>query len=374
MPLITSLHRLTVPLFVILLYSLQFLSLVALYEHNNASLPRTLSMNAFIGESPVATINSSTTVSPFNYSNHKFCLIHIGKAAGSKVSCELGYTYAPECRKRHAASNFTTSFLQDHRGGVRHMGMAVDCTSQTRDDQVFLLTLRHPVYRLVSWYKYEHLRNRRIQMNPKVKRGISCLNHFHNFQNNSGCFASLEEFALNTVSPQNTSNATDCQRLAWNVASATTPCMWHNSMGYQYYQEIIDEVVAVSNTTTKPHVLVMRSEHLQQDWNSLERLFRGERTDETINTTTTNINIESTLNNSQQKKKDTLSKEGTRNLCRAQCREIQVYKDLLYRAENLNATQREESIVELMKLCPEETAEIQVCDNKHNEQLSVAQS
>lgn len=133
-----------------------------------------------------------------------------------------------------------SSILQQHRGGVRHMGMAVDCTPETNDNQVFIVTLRHPVDRLISWYKYEHLRNGRIQQNPKVKRRKSCLNQFHKYQDNMGCFSSLEEFAINTLQASNDT----CQQLAYNVASGSTPCMWHNQMGYRYYRGLIEQVTA----------------------------------------------------------------------------------------------------------------------------------
>lgn len=351
---------------ILLICGLQFLHTAVIHKSDgSSSLPRTLTMDTFTA----STRNNNTLAvqePPFNYSNSKYCLIHIGKAAGSKVSCELDYTYAPECNKRRrqaSSNNMTTSILQKHRGGVRHMGLKIDCSPQMQDDSALIVTLRNPIQRLISWYKYEHLQNRRIQMNPKVKRGISCLNRFHKYQNNEGCFATLSDFAVNALPPNlhaNNNRTTEaCQQLAWDVASGNTPCMWHNHMGYQYYMNIIHEIEKESNST--PHLLVMRAEHLQQDWDSIETLFGGTHND-------TNHNLKTTLNKSQQRKQDVLSKEGTRNLCRALCREIQVYKELLSRAENLSPMQREESIAELLNKCPEETQDIQVCES-HDDSL-----
>ena len=266
-----SWSRLTVSLSIMLMmYAAQFLHfhvhLTLDSIQKESSSPRTLVMSSFLGGA------ASSTVNAFNYSNHKFCLIHVGKAAGSKVSCELGYAYAPECRKKRSNSSSTDasipSSLQQHRGGVRHMGMAIDCTEVTNDNQVFVVTVRHPVHRLISWYYYEHLRNGKIRMNPRVKRGKSCLNRFHHFRNNTGCFQSLQDFAMNTLPPSHNTSLTECQTLAWKVASGATNCMWHNGMGYQYYMNIMNEIVATNNTLMTPHILLMRAEHLQDDWNS----------------------------------------------------------------------------------------------------------
>ena len=234
------------------------------------------------------------------------------------------------------------------------MGYKLDCTPETNDDHVFIVTLRHPLDRLVSWYHYEHLQNARIRQNPKVKRGISCLNKFHKYRDNQGCFASLEEFAIHATMPNN-GNDDSCQRLAWNVASGKTPCMWHNQMGFQYYLDIINNV---AKSVRHVHLLVMRTQHLQQDWKSIETLFGG----------TVHVNNHSApdlttiVNKSKRKVNNTISKEGTRNLCRALCDEIQVYKKLLLRAENLSHKQKEESMHELRNTCPEETLTIRNCE------------
>jgi hypothetical protein len=129
--------------------------------------------------------------------------------------------------------------------------------------------------------------------------------------------------------------------------------MWHNAMGYSYYWDVIQKASSIDSA----HLLVMRAEHLQDDWNSLEQLFGGHSNNNTRA-------FDSKLNKSRKLGRDKLSQEGTRNLCRALCREIQVYKEFLFRAGNLNATQRQESIAELLNVCPEETMEIRSCSEQ----------
>ena len=332
--------------FLVVLQTIQLLYFVTIHGD---SVPRTLSINDFL-EAP--TKNNNDGIGSI-FHDQKYCLIHVGKAAGSKISCELGYSYAPECRP-YNDTGLPQSALQQHRGGVRHMGLKLDCTPQTNDAKVFIVTLRHPVHRLVSWHNYEHIYNRRIQQNPKVKRKKSCLNQFHNFKDSKGCFLSLSDFAAHTLPSSNNK----CQQLAWGVASGEIPCMWHNAMGYSYYRNVIEKVTSIESL----HLLAMRAEHLQEDWDSLEQMFGGRLTNST--------NFESALNKSK-KPAQNLSQEGMRNLCRALCREIQVYKDFLFRAKNLNATQRQESIAELLHVCPEEKADIQSCHMYETFQVDV---
>lgn len=332
-------HLPTSFLAIVMLYSFQFAQIVTRNNPEAAvSLPRELALTDYIHS--------------FNYPEHKYCFIHVGKTAGSKISCELGYSYAPECKKHHALSNITTSLLQRHRGGVRHMGYKLDCTPETNDNHVFIITLRHPLDRLISWYHYEHLRNARIRQNPRVKRGISCLNKFHKYRNNKGCFASLEEFAINATMP----NGNDtCQRLAWDVASGTMPCMWHNQMGFRYYLDIINNV---AKSFRNVHLLVIRTEHLQQDWISIETLFGS-----TVHVSNHSaLDLTTIVNKSKRKVNNGISKEGTRNLCRALCDEIQVYKQLLLRAENLSHKQKRESMHELLNTCQEESLTFRSCE------------
>lgn len=98
----------------------------------------------------------------------------------------------------------------------------------------------------------------------------------------------------------------------------------------------------------------MRAEHLQQDWDSIEALFSGG----THSHDGTVTDFESIVNTSKRRRMDRVSDEGTGNLCRALCREIQLSKELIVQAENLNAKQREESMNEILHACPEESAQI----------------
>lgn len=61
-----------------------------------------------------------------------------------------------------------------------------------------------------------------------------------------------------------------------------------------------------------------------------------------------------------------LSPSSKETLCKVLCNEIQVYKDILKRAINLNDDDVEESIGALMKSCPKEAEETACFEDRPN--------
>ena len=62
----------------------------------------------------------------------------------------------------------------------------------------------------------------------------------------------------------------------------------------------------------------------------------------------------------------TLSYAGRSNLCRALCNEIQIYKDLLHLAINIDRDGENESLDELIATYPDESREIRDCPLIHD--------
>jgi cytoskeletal protein RodZ len=98
----------------------------------------------------------SASLSP-PYIDKHYCFIHIGKAAGSKVSCELGYRYT-DCGKNYTPTYITTptntnrtansvpnilnnKSLHGGRVHISHMNYKRKCLH----DDIFLVTVRHPL-------------------------------------------------------------------------------------------------------------------------------------------------------------------------------------------------------------------------------------
>jgi hypothetical protein len=289
-------------------------------------------------------------------SGQKYCFVHVGKSAGSKLSCELGFRYAT-CPKTMPPPRIDSA-LAAHRGQHMHM-LSNQCKPGTN---VFLISIRNPIERMISWYNYENPRQEWVHAPRRMKQPrYQCLKKLHKWESGDGCFETLDELATNCTPPVpslsiNTSDVIEqkkqtCNKLAWNVVQGKVGCACHNEFNYAHYTNVIQNLKSAQNETK--HILVFRSAHLAEDWDKLELLFGGG------NGTAGNTIFNTTLNKS--KGKSDLSPEGLRNLCRALCHEIQVYKSIILEAENLDASQRAESLEEVKSLCPEETSEIRWC-------------
>jgi hypothetical protein len=269
----------------------------------------------------------------------RFCFVHVGKTAGKTVACEFGhmkYNKWYQCLGYKPAP----SALHDAYAGRTHMG-----NNRCDKAAAFLFVMRNPLERFLSSYFYE----RRL-------RRYTCNQQLH------GCFLSLEDFALHTIPPVNSTHPFGCRKLAWDVTTGKEPCVSHNAFGYSYYLYRFQQM---SRETQRPYVLAIRSEHLAEDWDKLETGFGGEVSGKLSGNVrfahppvSQNSTMKKTLDIVE---KERLSETGRKNLCRALCYEIQVYKKILEMAENLAERQVRESLQEVIDSCPGETLEIRKC-------------
>jgi hypothetical protein len=199
----------------------------------------------------------------------RFCLVHVGKTAGKTVSCQLGQHSF--CKNRHETP--APSSLQKAFAARTHMwGHTRDC-ERSANVTAFIYMLRNPIDRLASWYFFEHPRKDPLSrdLNGTGIDHSSCPRLFHKGEgwnnNDTGCFATLEEFAMHTLPPP---HSNDCQQLAWEVATGKRRCRVHNSMGYSYYFNRIQQIKKQNITYTH---LAIRNEHLAIDWDQLDAAF-----------------------------------------------------------------------------------------------------
>ena len=110
---------------------------------------------------------------------------------------------------------------------------------------------------------------------------------------------------------------------------------------------IVDTLTKFYSKTKDPRIIVLRTEQLEQDWRSIEvDVLNGpEPFDKSFTFPHKHA--------SAKEERDLyLSEESTRNICRALCEEIQVYKRILIRAENLDENDFVESMKVLAQHCP----------------------
>lgn len=284
----------------------------------------------------------------------RYCLVHVGKTAGSKLSCTLAFgedfgkdSCANTRQPRHSS-------LFKHKGERSHM-WAWRCP---RTRNVCLVTLRSPIDRIISWFNYENIADdevRRYAHKIRPKLVDEYAYRFYHWNNNSqGCFATVNEFAENCTWTKSAATKQDkCRQLAWNVSRGEVFCCFHNGYNYAHYKRGV-EGWQRQHQNESTHLLAIRTEHLAEDWNGLEDIFGGAEGAKTGNEL-----FKTAVNPSSGSTK--LSERGLQNLCRALCPEIQVYKSFLYEAENLDDAQRRTSLQEVISSCPEEGFELRDC-------------
>jgi len=259
------------------------------------------------------------------------CFVHLGKTAGSTLACMLGFDYEGcETSLPHMKSYLTLA--------TRHLikNMFNDCKDDT---PYYLFTARNPLERIESWFVYERPFNETAKYYAKRKPlFVDCP------------FATISDLAERGLGGHSDVSA-ECQTRAWDAIEGRKPYAHHNYYNYRYY---LDEI---------PHdasLFVVRSEHLTDDWNSIEMHLHSivkQQKGGDIRSEPYQIGPVAKSNKARYSGKDRqVSPQARRLLCQALCEEIQLYKKILHRAINLNSDQVQESLDELAKSCPEQSA------------------
>jgi hypothetical protein len=264
--------------------------------------------------------------------NFPLCLVHVGKAAGSSVSCGLGLIYA-NCEGMPRDKLPRTHFFHMRRN---------NCPSDT---QTYLVTLRNPLTRLQSWFDFEKnivpsRKNKQEEEQLKRKRGMLFTDCYSNFSD-------LVTVGLRPLIPRTTVAAKPdnmtCPERAWAAVLGVRAFSYHEWYNYEHYWNGMHTHAGFENRSS---LHVLRTEHLMEDWSTIstEQLFRP-------------VNRGKSTRDPWQ----ALSKEAVENLCRALCPEIQMYKRILTLADNANESQVRASVEEVQALCPSETLQVRAC-------------
>ena len=320
-------------------------------NHSSDILSRRQNNTTTVSDSsPASTSTSASLRHPNFYIDFPLCLVHVGKAAGSSVSCGLGLTYA-DCE----------GMPRDKLSDVYYMHMKMN-TCPKHSTKSYVMTLRNPITRLQSWFDFEkdimptRNKNPKEQEAIRKKRGMLFLDCYSNFSN----FAAeglqpLDPNASTATIPIRPLNMT-CQQRAWAATLGARSFSYHEWYNYEHYWTMIHQngynndkspssTRMTASASPLPALLVLRTEHLQQDWSTIskEPLFRQVNQKKKNATTFYSVTIQMTT-------------AVVTNLCRALCPEIQIYKQILGSASNLDVNQKQESLNEVRLLCPSETS------------------
>lgn len=347
-------------------------------ENENISLtksPRPQSTRSHpdnINPENAATITTTST-SPL----HNIVMVHLGKTAGSTLTCMLGLGDSGKGDSNCLASDrIRPSKLADAVTERVHLEPA---PVHTHDH--FLLTLRNPVDRIVSWYYFVH-----PDFPPEIlnrhKRG--CQNYVQFYD----CYRSIQDLTEDGLSsakddePRNEEHRV-CRSIARRQITGKLQC-WHNAYNYNYtygsllvvgrQQRDAEPTAATDHDEDDSSIIpeqpvtmyAIRSEHLEHDWTTIDGLLgSGSQPQEDADTVRAAALVVPRKNDWNDQgpsvPNTTLSMTGRTNLCRVLCHEIQIYKELLHLAVNFNAHDVAQSLDELITTCPNEPREVREC-------------
>jgi len=232
-----------------------------------------------------------------------------------------------------------------------------------------LMTIRNPLTRIQSWFNFEKdilptRRNKQDEERMRWKRGMLFVDCYDNFVDlvMEGLDVSLMS-ASNEVSMERPINMT-CKERAWEAILGVREFSYHEWYNYEHYWTVLQNLYLGKDS--KSALLVLRTEHLLEDWSELskEELFRrvnqGSSTSSAIvppsssnsSTFPASKSLGSPKVNETASIEDDLSRFWS-NLCHAMCPELRIYQQILERAENMNASQVRESLSEVQAMCPQ---------------------
>mmetsp|Transcript_17922 Transcript_17922/g.49710 ORF Transcript_17922/g.49710 Transcript_17922/m.49710 type:complete len:435 (+) Transcript_17922:201-1505(+) len=298
-----------------------------------------------------------------------FCIVHVGKTAGGTISCRLGgKRMAKNCP---LATGITrrSRFMRMAKGKL-HKNRDWGCLRKNQRSSsiidTWLFTTRNPLDRIASWFQYEHWNMTNVDEMDGNRPAL--------FRD---CYASLDDLAQiglriafdydygynGTIADTAVSDprySLVCAKRAYQAIVGAVGYQYHNLYNYGYYRRWMEHAMRSShnidpNTSTisPPTILVIRSEHLQQDWAHLESLFDGKQANASLSTPRSANDADYFNVVRQHQSNSAVSSESFPYLCRALCEELRTYLWLIRTSANLDAKDAHASCEELRSKCPE---------------------
>jgi len=263
----------------------------------------------------------------------RICLVHVGKAGGSSLGCSLGFQL--HCNKE---MKYPLGLLPSYTTNLMHN----DVTDCPMDMDYYLFSVRDPLERIRSWYVYDKRKLGKLRydcnfwkLNDLAELGLKQNASERCIHRAQRAIQGLEKFGNHAYHNYRYEN--DCLLLF------PSRDVSHFVSLHRYYLNQVP-----SNAT----VAVIRTEHMLEDWNSMERLLGSKYVVKML--------PERNINSYTNPDEKYLTDDAKKLLCAHLCDEIQVYKELLRKAVNLRPEQVDQSMQELRKTCPIQ-ADIPAC-------------
>lgn len=246
------------------------------------------------------------------------------QSAGCTVACALGFpSLEAECKQTNHLG-----LLPQYTTKWSHAG-EYDCFD---DSAYYLFVIRNPLDRAVSAFNYG---KPFTWERARKKHGEEYYQRLKSLY--LDCFDTINQLAEWGLSKAG--NATEtCKERAVQAIEGSGRFENHLYYNFQYHIEMIPK---------DSRIIVIRTEHLVEDWNSAELAVGGNE-----NLLGQNQTMIPHINKGSVKEDKYLSDESRMLVCEKLCNEIQVYKRILNISINLSTKQLEESLTELIASCP----------------------
>ena len=289
------------------------------------------------------------------------CLVHVGKTAGSLLACAVGYPLLTcplrqqQQQQQLDATNRTTASLPSPRlrtalrtGGHSHLEHFRCHPSAVAT----LVTVRHPIERIQSWFYYDTQGKHRDCYNDSFADLVADLP--------SRGYADIGTNNNNT-SDAKSSVASSCPQVAWEALTGKKMIGYHSYYNYEWYWNLLLRVP--QQRRRRRPMVVVRTEHVAQDINQIHRMLLPSKEEDDIDADdgrpgdalarlSTNRGPKTSSSRNNDSTSATNNIDDWTSVCRALCRDIQYYKRFLFEASNLTPEDVQDSMAHVQQYCP----------------------
>lgn len=299
---------------------------------------------------------------PPDLRNQSVLFVHVGKAGGSALR-QLLLKSNRACTKAHPDDAIFACALNRVTSRITHMWGNQD---KYLNYSQFIVTVRDPIDRLISWYNYErHLYRTSagpgICSNPKLTLLQKCFANsnalfnfnvtFSNASTHDDNFTTANETAVPPVIKAMDGLSQEriervCIENAQSCLNGTIPCYAHNFYNYEVYLE--DLITWKQRNKNIVRVDVIRSEHSRSDLQTILELWTGlsmnkvdqdEWLGSRVNSASDHAREELDHDSSSIRDSTFVSPTGIQQICRLICAELIAYQSIISFADNLNTSQ-----------------------------------
>jgi len=280
---------------------------------------------------------SSDASSPDTKKTREIAFVHVGKTGGTtagKLIRKACYRQDGNCKENNFIPQETEISKQ-----VKEFFHVRPVNVEKYNS--FIVAIRDPIDRLVSWFYYQHPKNELYDSHPRAKKLFEC-------------YDKIDDLAAKGLRKQDedevlTQEEKECMKLAHDCVAGKLPTYLfsHMTLNYQFY---VGELLKHE----EKEIFVLRTEAFWNDWQNINTFLGGGPIAKSKSYTHQKSEI-------QPANDKTLSFQGVQNLCRVLCHEIQAYRQLIVRAKNLSEYEKYDSLMEIIKKCPSE-AFLSSCD------------